>query len=223
MNTKKGLFFVVDGTDGSGKATQTKLLIGRLIERGLPTETVSFPRYGKKSAGPTEEYLARAYGDPTKLDAKIASTFYAVDRYAASFDIRAWLQAGRHVVADRWVSSNMGHQGGKISDPGARLAFLKWNDELEYGLFGLPQPDVSIILHVPAEIGQELANKRDGHADGHQDSLQHLRDAEATYLEMARLFPERFKLVECTRDGKLLPPDEIHKLVWQIIEPLLDR
>lgn len=216
-----GKFFVIDGTDGSGKATQTKLLVGRLIESGRTVDTVAFPRYGKKSAGPTEEYLAGAYGDPTKIDPRVGSMFYAVDRFAASVDIRPWLEAGHVVVADRWVSSNMGHQGGKIADSDQRRAFLRWNDELEYGLFKIPRPDLTVILHVPAEIGQQLANQRDGQGDGHQKSLRHLQHAEATYLEIAGMDPARFKLVECVRDGRLLTREDIHDLVWRIVQPLL--
>ena len=221
--TTKGMFFVIDGTDGSGKATQTKTLVSRLIESGQLVDTIAFPQYGKKSAGPTEDYLAGTYGDSTKIDPRVASMFYAIDRFAASLDIRHWLEAGHVVVADRWVSSNMGHQGGKIADPMERRAFLRWNDEIEYGLFKIPKPDLTIILHVPAEIGQQLANQRDGKADGHQKSLQHLKDAEATYLEIAALDPQRFKLIECVKDGQLLSREDIHRLVWRTIEPLLNR
>lgn len=219
----QGKLFVIDGTDGSGKATQTKLLIARMKDEGYPVETVSFPRYGQKSAGLVEDYLAGVYGDPTKLDARIASIFYAADRFAASRRMREWLEAGFHVVADRYVSSNMGHQGGKFADRSDRRAFLRWNSELEFGTFGIPKPDLTIILHVPAEIGQQLANNRDGQGDGHQKDIEHLRHAEATYLEIAAMDPERFRLIECVKDGRLFSREEIHELIWQTIKPLLTR
>ncbi len=216
-----GRFIVIDGTDGSGKETQTKLLIERLRNEGYPVETVSFPQYGRKSAGPTEEYLEGLYGTAQEVGPKLASHFYAIDRYAASFRIRRWLENGVSVASDRWVSANMGHQGGKIHDPAERRAFFAWLDELEYGTFKLPHPDLSIVLHVPAEIGQELARKRDAVQDIHQRDLSHLKDAEAAYLDMVRLFPDRFKLIECVRDGKLMSREDIHALVWAAVKPLL--
>ncbi len=216
-----GRFIVIDGTDGSGKETQTRLLIERLRKEGYPVETVSFPQYGRKSAGPTEEYLEGLYGTAKEVGPRIASHFYAVDRYAASFGIRRWLDAGVNVVADRWTSSNMGHQGGKLADAEERHAFYRWNDDLEYGTFKLPRPDASIVLHVPAEIGQQLAQKRDAVQDIHQSDLSHLKAAETAYLDMVKTFPERFKLIECTRDGKLMSREEIHELVWAAVKPLL--
>jgi len=214
-----GKFLVIDGTDGSGKATQTKLLISRIKEEGLPVETISFPQHGQRSAGPVDEYLEGLYGDPTKIDAKIGSTFYAVDRFAARAKMRGWLESGSNVVADRYVSANMGHQGSKIDDPQKRMEFFRWNDGLEYGLFGIPRPDLTVILHVPAEVSMELIKKRGNKTDGHE-TLQHLKNAEATYIEMPKLFPNMV-LIECFRDGRLLSPAEIHALVWQIVQPLL--
>ena len=133
--------------------------------------------------------------------------------------MRGWLEAGKNLVADRYVSANMGHQGSKIDDPRKRMEFFRWNDELEYGLFGIPRPDLTVILHVPAEVSMELIKKRGNKTDGHE-TLQHLKNAEATYLEMPKLFPNTV-LIECYRDGRLLSPAEIHELVWKTVKPLL--
>lgn len=220
----KGKFLVIDGTDGSGKATQTKLLIERLRAAGQPAESIAFPRHGLPSAAPVDEYLAGKYGTADQCGPKCASIFYAVDRFAASGQIRAWLEAGRHVVADRYVSANMGHQGGKLADPAARRELFRWLDELEHGTFGIPRPDLTIILHVSAEIGQRLSDQRDqGKHDIHQKDLNHLKRAEAAYLEMTRMFPENFRLIECVRDGQLLSREAIHELVWQAASGLLRR
>jgi dTMP kinase len=218
----QGSFFVIDGTDGSGKKTQTGLLIERLRREGYPVETISFPQYGRPSAGPTEEYLAGAYGSAQDCGPKCASIFYAVDRFAASQQIRDWLKAGKFVIADRYVSSNMGHQGGKIKDPTERTEFLRWNEELEYDIFHLPRPDLTLILHVPAEIGQALAKKRDVVQDIHQRDLNHLKDAEQAYLEIAGTLPG-FRLVECVKRDKLLSRKEIHDLVWEELRPYLKQ
>lgn len=223
MNTRKGKLIVIDGTDGSGKKTQTKLLIERLRQEGYPVETLAFPRYGEKSAALVEEYLAGKFGTADQVGPKPGSIFYAVDRYAASFQIRQWLEDGINVVLDRYVSANMGHQGGKIADPEERQRFFEWNDELEHGIFGIPRPDMTLILHCPAVIGQKLSDQRDGAAkDIHQADLQHLKDAEASYLMMTEMFDE-MKLVNCCPMDELLPREEIHSMVWRVVEPLLVR
>jgi dTMP kinase len=215
----QGKLFVIDGTDGSGKKTQAKLLVERMRREGYPVETVAFPRYGEKSAGPTEEYLAGRYGTAEQCGAKCASIFYAVDRFAASFDMRHSLEEGRNIVSDRYVSSNMGHQGGKIHDAAARAEFYRWNEELEYEIFRLPRPAVTVILHVPAEIGQALAQKRDAVQDIHQSDIKHLKDAEVAYLDLAKR--PGFLLIECVEAGHLLPIEAIHEKVWAAVRPLL--
>src|SRR3989338_3647825 len=142
----KGKLIVIDGTDGSGKATQTKLLVDRLNRENHPTVTISFPQYGAKSAGPLEAYLAGKYGSANEVGPYRASILYAVDRYDASARISEDLGNGKIVVADRYVLSNMGHQGGKIAGEQERRKFYAWEDELEHELFHIPRPDLNIIL-----------------------------------------------------------------------------
>ncbi len=219
-------FVLLDGIDGSGKTTQTELLVSRLKKENYPVEMISFPQYGAKSAGPVEEYLNGRYGSAEEVGPYRASILYAVDRYAAAPRIRDWLAQGKIVIANRYVASNMGHQGGKIKDPAARKRFFEWNDHLEYNIFGIPRPDLNIILHVPAELAQRLVDKK-GHReyvggvkrDIHENDLRHLQEAEAAYLEIARSFPN-FVLVECVEDGQMLAPEVIHERIWGIIKNL---
>lgn len=215
MSTE-GRFFVIDGTDGSGKATQTKLLVERLRKEGHDIETIAFPQYGTPSAGPLEKYLREgAYGTPEEVGPKRASILYAVDRYDASFRIRKWLDAGKIVIADRYVASNMGHQGSKIADKNERMAFYEWNDELEYGTFRIPRPDLNVILHVDAATSVRLIEERGEATDTHEN-LAHLTAAERTYQEIAETFPG-FTLIECVENGGILPRETIHDLVWQAV------
>ena len=221
MKNMKGKFIVIDGTNGSGKTEQTKLLVERMRSGRLPIETVSFPRYEKRSGGPVAEYLDHAseFGPMDEVGPKRASMLFAVDRYAASHAIRATLDAGTHVVANRYVASNMGHQGAQIADSKERAEFFRWNDELEHGFFGIPRPDLNIILHVPAEVTMKLIDKR-GNAKDQHENLAHQKAAEATYLEMARTFPN-FVLIECVRNEELLSIPDIHALVWKQVEHAL--
>ena len=225
MIEKRGKFIVIDGTDGSGKATQTELLINRMKQEGRAVQTVSFPRYGKKSCGPVEEYLSGKYGTATEVSAKAASILYAVDRFDASFDIREALEQGICIVADRYVGSNLGHQGSKIHNIKDRHAFYDWNRDLEFNTFGIPVPDINIVLHLPTEISIKLAHDRGGwkadiKTDIHETDHEHLKNAERTYMELTERF-EEFTRIECTQNGKLMTPAEIHAHVWNIVQTIL--
>lgn len=218
----RGKFIVIDGTDGSGKATQTQLLAEKLRQVGLEVEIADFPQYNTKSAGLVEEYLSGKYGSPEKVGPYRASIFYASDRYDASFKIKEWLKQGKIVISNRYVTANMGHQGGKIDNPLERKHFLNWLHELEYEIFDIPRPDLNIILHVPAKISQKLAyfrGKQDWNGktnDIHEDNLVHLENAERAYLQIAKTFPN-FILIECAPDGAMLGREQISNLIWRQI------
>lgn len=224
--TQLGKFIVIDGTDGSGKATQTGLLVEELKLAGYKTEMTDFPQYGTKSAGLVEEYLNGKYG---QVGPEAASIFYAIDRFDASFKIREWLKAGKIVISNRYVTANAGHQGGKIADDVDRLKFFRWLDNLEYNIFGIPKPDLNIILHMPAEMAQKLVDKKSADdrkyvngkkRDLHEADLKHLKNAEKVYIEISKLFPNT-KLVECVKNGELLNPKEVSNKVWELVRRIV--
>jgi dTMP kinase len=220
---QKGRFIVIDGTDGSGKSTQTKLLMEELKVNGYAFEVADFPQYGQPSAVMVEQYLIeKKYGS---VNPKAASIFYAIDRFDASFKIRSWLEEGKVVICNRYVTANAAHQGGKISDDTERIKFFRWLDNLEYEIFGIPKPDLNIILHVSAEIAQQLAKekwkKQEAHMKGkqtdlHEEDIEHLRNAEKVYLEIGKLFPNT-KLIECMENDELLTVAEVSNKVWQLV------
>lgn len=220
-----GKFIVIDGTDGSGKTTQLEILAEYLRGQGHQIETVDFPQYNTKAAGLVEEYLSGKYGSAQEVGPYRASIFYAADRYDASFKLKAWLNDGKIILANRYVSSNMGHQGGKILDPVERTKFFEWLYDLEYKLFAVPKPDASLILHVEAEIAQQLALKREREdwqgktKDIHEIDLEHLKQAEKAYLEISKM--SGFTLIECTENGGILDRSTIAKKIWQEVEKIL--
>lgn len=212
-----GKFIVIDGTDGSGKTTQIELLANTLEVSGYNHALFDFPQYHTASAAMLEKYLAGDYG---KLGPEAASIFYAIDRFDASSKIRDMISKGKIVLTNRYVTSNAGHQGGKIEDRDERIKFYRWLDNLEYGIFNIPKPDLSIILHVPVDVTWELIEKRSTaqqrKRDLHEADIEHLRRAEQVYLEIAELYPNT-RLVECVVDGRLLSPIEIHAKVWELV------
>jgi len=219
MEKYPGKFIVIDGTDGSGKTTQLNILKEKLETEGYLVEIADFPQYNTKSAGLVEEYLSGKYGQADEVDPYKASIFYAVDRFDASSKIRNWLKEGKIVLANRYTSANLGHQGAKIDNLLERKIFYNWLFDLEYKIFEIPKPDLTIILQVESEISFALAKERAREdwrgktKDIHEDNLNHLRKAEQIYLEIASTFP-RFKLIKCTHNGQILSREAIHLLVW---------
>ena len=134
----------------------------------------------------------------------------------ASQQMHDWLAKGKIVVSDRYVTANAGHQGGKIADPIERLKFFKWLNNLEYNIFGIPKPDLNIILHVSAKVGQTRTLKLSKKKDLHDTDLKHLKDAEKVYLEISQLFPNT-RLIECAEGNKMLTPKEIHNQIWEYV------
>lgn len=212
----RGKFIVIDGVDGSGKATQTKLLVARLKRAGLAAQAVTFPRYGEKSAGLVEEYLSGKYGGSNEVDPYQASLFYALDRYGASFKIRDWLNQGKIVIADRYIAANMGHQGGKIANPLERKLFFDWLYRLEYEILNMPRPDLNIILHLDSDFIRRLIDGRNNFQDIHEKDSGHLMRAEETFLEIAKTYPD-FTIIECASQNEILPPVKINDLIWRQI------
>lgn len=222
-----GKLIVIEGGDGSGKATQTALLVERFRKEGQHTETIDFPRYGTPTAYFVERYLRGEYGPKENISPRAASLFFAVDRFDASPQIREWLDAGSIVVANRYTSANMGHMGGEIRNPIERVAFFQWLEQFEYGELKIPKPDRIIYLHVPATVSQTYVDKKSErvHLQGvkrdiHEADLTHLQRAEEVFLELARTRAD-WTMVECSDGKALLPKEQIHEMIWKEVSSLL--
>jgi dTMP kinase len=225
---KKGKFIVIEGVDGSGKATQLKLLAKKLRMAKVSFRTISFPQYNTPSAFFVEEYLRGAYGNAVKLDPRRASLFYAMDRYDASFKIKKWLQQGMVVLSDRYVMSNVGHQGSKFRDVRQRKTYMKWIYDLEYSVLGLPKPDLNILLRVPPKAAYEFITKKGEREhlkglkrDQHEKSLKHLEQSYASYATASSLFKEEFHLIDCTHEDVMMTIPQVHEILFKVMKKKL--
>ncbi len=219
----KGKLIVIEGTDCSGKETQTNLVMKKLNEKGKIIVKFSFPNYesptGKIIGGP---YLGKKYissswflEGASKVDPKVASLYYAADRYYNVKEIEDYLKKGYHVILDRYTYSNMGHQGGKLNHENDRLEMYKWIEQLEFELLGLPRPDLGIFLHLPYEYALKLKEDREEQPDGHEVSEKHLKDAERAYLEIAKKY--HFKTIKCYKNNKIKTIEEINQELYNYL------
>ncbi len=226
---KRGKLIVIDGTDGSGKATQAKLLVKRLKNDGEKVKTIDFPRYYQNFFGKlVGECLSGMNGDFAKLDPKIASVLYAADRFESSKEIHSWLKSGFYVIADRYVSSNQIHQGGKIIEEKKRKEFLTWLDEMEYNVFKIPRPDVIIYLDVPLNISRELMANEDksskksylkGKKDLHESDPAHLLNAKKSAIKLIKKQNNWIK-IDCVKNTKLLTIESINDIIWKEVQAM---
>ncbi|MCD7935147.1 MAG: thymidylate kinase [Oscillospiraceae bacterium] len=218
-----GKLIVIEGLDGSGKATQAGLLAAALSSRGCPVRQVSFPDYRSDSSALVRMYLSGAFGSaPDDVNAYAASSFYAVDRYASyKQDWGTFYHGGGTVIADRYTTSNGVHQCSKL-DRTEWDGFLRWLSDYEYGLLGIPAPDAVIYLRLPLAVSQQLLDaryQRDGGArDIHERDLAYLsRSAAAAEYCCARL---GWHAIDCVQNGTLRPPEEIHAALLALLETL---
>ncbi|MDB5164134.1 MAG: putative thymidylate synthase [Candidatus Saccharibacteria bacterium] len=222
-----GIFLVVEGTDGSGKGTQFDKLAKRLVAEGYDVETFDFPQYDAPSSYFVKEYLNGKYGTAEEVGPYTGSLFFALDRYQAAASIRAALDRGAVVLANRFTGSNMAHQGTKFRYPEERRGYFIWLDNLEFEMLKIPRPTKSIVLRVPAEIAQELVDQKaersytDKKRDLHEADIEHLRKSVEVYDELCNLFPKDFMRLDCVRGERLMDIDTIHHLLYETIEPLL--
>lgn len=223
MNVYPGTLIAIDGGDNVGKATQADLLMRRMVTEGISCGKMDFPRYSQNTFGHLLQDLLRGrLGDYLSLDPKVAASLFAADRFESKPELVAWLNEGRTVILDRYVSANMLHQGAKIDDPDEREEFLGWLDHVEYEIFGMPRPDLTIYLEVPPEESQkllqyvtELGAKEPDVAEVDKDHQEKVA-ACANYLRQSR---DQWQTIQCLDEhGKLRSREDIHEELFGIVK-----
>lgn len=223
---EEGKIIVVEGTDCSGKGTQTDMLIKRLKAEKAKIEKLGFPMYdtptGKIVGGPYlgKQHISEGYfpEGAANVDPKVSGCYFAADRKYNYHEILELIYAGNDALLDRYVQSNMAHQGGKIFNQHERMNLYKWFEDFEFGLQDLKRPDLTIFLYMPYQYALELKKNRPEPPDQHEMNEIHLLNAEAAYLELADLYG--FQTVNCIRDNKIRTREDIHEEVYSLVKKI---
>ena len=220
-----GKLIVIEGTDGSGKSTQFRLLTQRLENERIAFQKIVFPQYAEPSSALIRMYLGGEFGTkPSDVNAYAASSFYAVDRYASYKKVWGqWYEQGGLVVCDRYTTSNAVHQASKEPD-GKREDFLKWLYEFEYDHLGLPRPDLTLYLDVPTDFTEQLLRHRE--QDTHTSADIHERDTQylAACRRSGRAAAEYYgwNIISCVKNGKMRSMGDIHEEIYRHVRNCLE-
>ncbi len=222
-NMNMGKLFVIDGTDGSGKQTQFEKLKEKLDIENIDYRTVSFPNYDSPSSSLVKMYLSGEFGKTAKdVSPYIASTFYAVDRFATfKKEYEQYYNDGGIILADRYTTANMVHQAGKIQDKEDRDKFLKWLWDFEFNLFGLPLPTEVFFLNMPVEYSLKLMANRenkfthDTKKDIHESDTSHLIDSYNAACCVAKDYD--WYEIKCIKNNKIRSVEDIHEEIYNEI------
>ena len=221
----QGKLIVFEGTDGSGKATQSELLCQELTRRGVPYRKLTFPRYQEESSALVRLYLGGAFGQkPGDVNAYAAAAFYSVDRYASyKQDWGSYYEQGGLLIADRYTTSNAVHQASKEPED-RRQEFLKWLYDFEYDRLGLPRPDLTLYLDVPTDFTEQLLRHReqDTHttADIHERNSAYLASCRRTGRAAAEYYG--WTIISCTENGKMRSIEDIHEEIYRHVAACLE-
>ncbi len=228
---KKGKLIVIDGTDGSGKATQVEYLIKHLKKDGYKVKTVDFPEYYQNFFGEFIGHcLSEQYYNFLHVHPKIASVLYAADRWESGESMKKWLKAGYIVIANRYVSANQIHQGGKISNTKKRNDFIKWLDEMEYKVFKIPKPNLTLYLSLPLKIVLELLETRNSSKmkreylkkkkDVHEADEKFMENSIKSALWLAKR-EKNWSKIDCSKKGQILSREEIHDMIYEKVKKII--
>lgn len=215
-----GTLFVIEGVDGAGKATQTAKLVERLTADGKNPLKLTFPDYENKSSDIVKMYLNGTFGAHAEdVNAKAASTFFAIDRYV-SYKTRweADYLSDRVIVADRYVTSNMIHQASKLDTIEEKEAFIDWLTDFEYGIYKLPAPSKVVFLDMPPAYAAELTKTRANKSTG--EMVQDIHESDRAYIkksyENALWVAKRYgwHIISCVKDGYIRTIDDISEEIY---------
>jgi dTMP kinase len=223
----KARLIAIEGIDGSGKGTQSRILVERLRQSGRKVELISFPRYNETFFGRLiGSFLNGEFGTLDQVHPILVSLLFAGDRFESRPKLEDALAACDVVILDRYVASNIAHQGAKLSGA-ERETLCRSIEHLEFGLYGVPRPDRVILLDLEVSRAQDLIAQKG--ARTYTDRTADIQEADAGYLGRVRQVyldlatrDSTWSIVECGQERRgLRTVDEIAEIIWHIVEPMI--
>lgn len=227
LKKNSGHLIVIDGGDGSGKATQTKLLSDFLSKQKIAHRIYDFPQYYSSFHGATiGRLLSGEFGTLDTISPYLAALAYALDRASVKEEMADYLKKGGIIICNRYATSTMGHQTARFDNPLEKQKFLKWQYELEYKIHKIPKEDVVIYLYVPWKIGIDLTMKKAdrGYTKGQkmdimEKDLEYRKNGEEMFLALCKR-EKHWHKVDCVKAHNLRSKEEIHV---ELIEYLKEK
>jgi dTMP kinase len=224
----KGKLIIIEGTDSSGKATQTKRLFRRLKDENINIMKIEYPNYNSNSSALVKMYLEGSFGkDPKDVSPYVASTFYAVDRYASyKTEWEKFYSEGGIILADRYTTSNMIHQAAKIEDAQDKDEYLNWLWDLEFNMYKLPVPDCVIFLDMDPEESRRLMENRknkftgDEEKDIHESNYGYLVNSYNNAVNIAEKYS--WNKIKCCVEGNLKTIEDINNEIYDIVKNIIN-
>lgn len=227
MESLEGKLIVIEGCDGSGKATQTRKLYNRLLGEKYNVKKVEYPNYNSESSALVKMYLNGDFGEnPEDVSAYVASTFYGVDRYASyKTQWKKFYEGGGIVLSDRYTTSNMVHQASKIDNIEEKDKFLKWLWDFEFNIFKLPVPDCVIFLDMPPEYSKNLMIERNNKFTGntkkdiHESNYEYLINSYNNAVYVADKYS--WSKISCIENNRINTVNDIHENIYSLVKNII--
>ena len=220
----------IEGIDGAGKGTQAGRLVSALREMGLRVDTLQFPRYSSTTFGSAiGDFLNGKFGSLNEVHPQLAAVLYAGDRFESRELLVRMIDDNDVVVLDRFVGSNLAHQSAKL-DGEARIALVEWIEKIEYGVFQLPRPTLTVLIDMSSQMSRELVSRKaardytEQEADLQESDLPYLERVRRCYLTLAHSRLD-WRTVHGLDDAGLLRTiddvgEEIRRLVCEHLEQM---
>ena len=218
----------IEGTDSSGKQTQAKMLYDYFLEKGMNVRQISFPDYKSDSSALDKMYLNGDFGkEPGDVSAQVASIFFACDRFASfRTSWKKYYDQGDIIISDRYTSSNIINQASKIENYDERLKFIDWIENMEYSVFVIPEPDITIFLNMPYEKSLELMKNRNNKISGekskdiHESNRDYLKKSYENAVDICNRLS--WNKIDCVgSDGNIKTPEAIHEEIAKTVEGIM--
>ncbi|QDV21336.1 Thymidylate kinase [Gimesia panareensis] len=220
------VLFGIEGIDGSGKGTQAARLHEKCQAAGINSSLIGFPRYTETLFGKSiGDFLNGRFGELSAVHPFLASLLYAGDRFESRDFILKTIDASQVVIFDRYIPSNIAHQGAKLSGD-ERIEFIQWIEQIEYDIYQMPRLNQTILLDLPADHAQKMVAEKQARSytdqvtDLHEADQSYLSQVRDVYLQLAEVH-QHWQKIECLQEGQQRSIEDISEEIWSHLACLI--